>query len=213
MVHSPADLSEAIEAAQREALNAFNDDTVFLEKYISNPRHIEFQVIADTHGNCVHVFERECSIQRRHQKIIEESPSVALTDELRAQMGADAVKVATASGYVNAGQSSSSLTISGKYYFLEMNTRIQVEHPVTEMVTGTDLVVEQIRIAAGLPLSDQFYHLSQRGHAIECRLYAEDGEGNFMPSTGAIEHYTEPVGPGVRVDSGIMQGSDITIDL
>jgi acetyl-CoA carboxylase biotin carboxylase subunit len=212
VVHRSEDLREAVEAAQREALNAFNDDTVYLEKYISNPRHIEFQVIADSHGNCVHVFERECSIQRRHQKIIEESPSVAVSEELRARMGADAVKVATAANYVSAGTVEFLLDDTGNYYFLEMNTRIQVEHPVTELVTGVDLVIEQIRVAAGERLSEAFMHLSQRGHAIECRIYAEDGENNFMPSTGSILHYSEPVGPGIRVDSGIRQGTEVTID-
>ncbi|MBD3404168.1 acetyl-CoA carboxylase biotin carboxylase subunit [candidate division GN15 bacterium] len=212
IVHKPEELADAVEGAKREAAGAFGDDTVYLEKYISNPRHIEFQVIADTHGNCVHVFERECSIQRRHQKIIEETPSIALTDEIRAKMGADAVKVARAAGYVNAGTVEFLFDLSGNYYFLEMNTRIQVEHPITEMVTGTDLVVEQIRVAAGLPLSEQFYSLTQRGHAIECRIYAEDGEANFMPSTGKLIHYSEPVGPGVRVDSGVELGSEITID-
>ena len=212
VVHSAAELQDAVEAARREAKNAFDDDTVYLEKYIVNPRHIEFQVLADTHGNAVHVFERECSIQRRHQKIIEETPSVALDDDKRAQMGADAVRVAQAAGYVNAGTVEFLFDATGNYYFLEMNTRIQVEHPVTELVTGTDLVVEQIRIAAGLPLSEQFSHLTQRGHAIECRIYAEDGENNFMPSTGTIVHYSEPVGPGIRVDSGVVQGTEVTID-
>jgi acetyl-CoA carboxylase biotin carboxylase subunit len=212
IVRRPEDLMESIEAAQREAKGAFGDDTVYIEKYIANPRHIEFQVLADTHGNCVHVFERECSIQRRHQKIIEETPSVALTDEKRARMGSDAVKVAQAAGYVNAGTVEFLFDENGNYYFLEMNTRLQVEHPVTEMVTGTDLAVEQVRIAAGLPLSDGLYHLTQRGHAIECRIYAEDGENGFMPSTGKVVHYSEPVGPGIRTDSGIMAGSEITID-
>ena len=212
IVHSEAQLPEAIEAARREAKNAFDDDTVYLEKYLVNPRHIEFQVIADTHGHTVHVFERECSIQRRHQKIIEETPSMALDDAKRAKMGADAVKVAQTAGYVNAGTVEFLYDESGHYYFLEMNTRVQVEHPVTEMVTGVDLVIEQIRIAAGLPLAEQFHHLTQRGHAIECRIYAEDGENNFMPSTGRILHYTEPVGPGIRVDSGVTTGTEITID-
>ncbi|MBU0983362.1 MAG: acetyl-CoA carboxylase biotin carboxylase subunit [candidate division Zixibacteria bacterium] len=212
IVHKADELDAALEAAQREALNAFNDDTVYLEKYIASPRHIEFQVIADSHGNAVHLFERECSIQRRHQKIIEETPSVALTPELRARMGADAVKVAQAADYVNAGTVEFLFDPDGNYYFLEMNTRIQVEHPITEMVTGIDLVVEQIRVAAGLPLSFTQEQLNQRGHAIECRLYAEDGDNNFMPSTGKILHYSEPSGPGIRVDSGVMQGGQITID-
>ncbi len=212
VVHAPEQLEEAVEAARREGKNAFGDDTVYLEKYISNPRHIEFQVIADSHGNCVHVFERECSIQRRHQKIIEETPSVAVTEDIRARMGADAVKVTQAADYINAGTVEFLLDENGDYYFLEMNTRIQVEHPITEMVAGVDLVAEQIRIAAGLPLSEELHNLSQRGHAIECRIYAEDGENNFMPSIGSIIHYTEPSGPGVRVDSGVMAGTEVSID-
>ncbi|UCE25882.1 MAG: acetyl-CoA carboxylase biotin carboxylase subunit [Candidatus Zixiibacteriota bacterium] len=212
IVDAPEQLGDALDAARREAKNAFDDDTVYLEKYIVNPRHVEFQVLADHHGNTVHVFERECSIQRRHQKIIEETPSVALDDDLRARMGADAVKVAQAAGYTNAGTVEFLLDDTGHYYFLEMNTRIQVEHPVTEFVTGTDLVIEQIRIAAGQPLSDQLKSLHQKGHAIECRIYAEDGENGFMPSTGTILHYSEPTGPGIRVDSGIARGSEITID-
>ncbi|MEW5796349.1 MAG: acetyl-CoA carboxylase biotin carboxylase subunit [Candidatus Zixiibacteriota bacterium] len=212
IVHQPNELNDALEAARREALNAFNDDSVYLEKYIANARHIEFQVLADSHDNCVHAFERECSIQRRHQKIIEETPSVALNEQLRTRMGDAAVAVAKAAGYVNAGTVEFLVDEKGAFYFLEMNTRIQVEHPITEMVTGTDLVVEQIRIAAGLPLSEQMHHLTQRGHAIECRIYAEDGENSFMPSTGRILHYTEPIGPGIRVDSGITRGSEITID-
>jgi len=211
-VHEPGALNDALEAARREALNAFNDDSVYLEKYIPNARHVEFQVLADTHGNCVHVFERECSIQRRHQKIIEETPSVALDDKLRARMGEAAVAVAKAAGYVNAGTVEFLVDENGGFYFLEMNTRIQVEHPITEMVTGTDLVVEQIKIASGRPLSEQLYKLTQRGHAIECRIYAEDGENNFLPCTGRILHYTEPTGPAIRVDSGITKGTEITID-
>ncbi len=183
-----------------------------LEKYIANPRHIEFQVLADNHGNCIHVFERECSIQRRHQKIIEETPSIAVTPELRAKMGADAVKVAQTAHYTNAGTVEFLLDDTGHYYFLEMNTRIQVEHPVTEMVTGVDLVIEQIRVAAGLPLGDHLKNLTQRGHAIECRIYAEDGENGFLPSSGNVLFYSEPTGPGVRVDSGIVSGSEITIN-
>jgi len=211
IVHEQAQLKESLEAARREALHAFGDDTVYLEKYLTESRHIEFQVLADQHGHCIHLFERECSIQRRHQKIIEETPSVALTDELRARMGADAVKVAHAAGYTNAGTVEFLLDKSGKYYFLEMNTRIQVEHPITEMVTGVDLVVEQIKVAAGLPLGEYLKQLTQRGHAIECRIYAEDGENNFLPSTGKIIHYSEPEGPGIRVDSGVALGSEISI--
>ncbi len=212
IVNEPAGLKDAVEAAQREARNAFGDDSVYLEKYISNPRHIEFQVLADNHGDCIHVFERECSIQRRHQKIIEETPSVAVSPELRARMGADAVKVAKAAHYTNAGTVEFLLDDSGHYYFLEMNTRIQVEHPVTEFVTGVDLVIEQIRVAAGQPLGSHLKQLTQRGHAIECRIYAEDGENGFLPSTGKILFYSEPTGPGIRVDSGIRDGSEVSID-
>jgi len=212
IVNSPAGLKDAVEAAQREARNAFGDDSVYLEKYISNPRHIEFQVLADHHGDCIHVFERECSIQRRHQKIIEETPSVAVSPELRARMGADAVKVAKTAHYTNAGTVEFLLDDTGHYYFLEMNTRIQVEHPVTEFVTGVDLVIEQIKVAAGLPLGPHLKQLTQRGHAIECRIYAEDGENGFLPSTGRILFYSEPTGPGIRVDSGIHEGSEVSID-
>lgn len=212
VVHKKSDLQEAVEAARREAKNAFGDGTLFLEKYLVNPRHIEFQVIADSHGNCVHLFERECSIQRRHQKIIEESPSVALDDKLRKQMGDDAVKVARTANYLNAGTVEFLLDEKGEYFFLEMNTRIQVEHPVTEMVTSTDLVVEQIKIAAGEKLSEAILKAKQRGHAIECRIYAEDGQNNFMPSTGKIIYYQEPEGEGIRVDSGISLNTDITVN-
>ena len=211
VVHKKEELKEAVSAAKREAKNAFNDDRVYLEKFIVNPRHIEFQILADRHGNIIHLFERECSIQRRHQKIIEETPSVAMTDELRTRMGADAVRVAQASGYVNAGTVEFLLDESGGYYFLEMNTRIQVEHPITEMVTSVDLVVEQIRVAQGESI-EHLKNVKQSGHAIECRIYAEDGENNFMPSTGKVLHYSEPSGPGVRVDSGIQKGAEVTID-
>jgi len=212
VVERPSDLQSAIEAARREAKGAFDDDTVYLEKFIVKPRHIEFQILADHHGNTIHLFERECSIQRRHQKIIEETPSAVLNDELRNRMGKDAVKVAQTAHYTNAGTVEFLFDESGHYYFLEVNTRLQVEHPVTEMVTGVDLVIEQIRIAAGHPLSDQIRNLTQRGHAIECRIYAEDGENNFFPSTGSIIHYSEPAGPGIRVDSGMQAGMEITID-
>ncbi len=212
VVNEPADLETAVEGAKREAKSAFGDDTVYLEKYIVDPRHIEFQVMADSHGNVVHVFERECSIQRRHQKIVEETPSTAVTDELRIEMGKAAVEVTKAADYVGAGTIEFLLDKSGKFYFLEMNTRIQVEHPVTEEVTGVDLVAEQIRIASGYELSDHFKNLTQRGHSIECRIYAEDASNNFMPSIGKILLYREPTGPGVRVDSGVRQGSEVGID-
>jgi acetyl-CoA carboxylase biotin carboxylase subunit len=212
IVHRKEDLKSSVEAAMREAKNAFNDDTVYLEKYIENPRHIEFQILVDNHDNAVHLFERECSIQRRHQKIIEETPSTALTPALRAQMGSAAVRVATAAGYRNAGTVEFLVDKNGSFYFLEMNTRIQVEHPVTEMTTGADLVVEQIRIAAGEPISEYLQKTVQRGHAIECRIYAEDGENNFLPSSGEILYYEEPVGPGIRVDSGIAKGTVVGVE-
>jgi acetyl-CoA carboxylase biotin carboxylase subunit len=212
VVQRPEDLQSSIEAAKREAKNAFDDDTVYLEKYIENPRHIEFQVLADNHGNTIHLFERECSIQRRHQKIIEETPSTALTPALRAQMGTAAARVATVAGYRNAGTVEFLLDKNGGFYFLEMNTRLQVEHPITEMTTAVDLVVEQIRIAAGEKISDYIIKSTQRGHAIECRIYAEDGENNFLPSSGEILYYQEPAGPGIRVDSGIALGSVVGVE-
>ncbi len=212
VVHEKALLKESVEAAMREAKNAFGDDTVYLEKYIENPRHVEFQVLADSHGNTIHLFERECSIQRRHQKIIEETPSVALTPELRARMGDAAVKATEAAKYVNAGTIEFLVDTKGGFYFLEMNTRVQVEHPVTEMVTGIDLVVEQIRIAAGLEISDNARNATQRGHSIECRIYAEDAENNFLPSSGDILYYEEPTGPGIRVDSGVTCNTKVGTD-
>lgn len=212
IVRSESELKDAVESARRESEAAFGDNRVYIEKYLQRPRHIEFQVFADSHGNCVHLFERECSIQRRHQKIIEESPSTALTPELRMRMGTAAVRAAQSVKYVNAGTVEFLLDEQKNYYFLEMNTRIQVEHPITEVVTGTDLVVEQLRVAAGLPLSELVMKPIQRGHAIECRIYAEDGENNFMPSTGTILQYSEPAGPGIRVDSGVALGSEISID-
>ncbi len=211
-VGSEKDLAGAVESARREAKNAFGDERVYLEKLLINPRHIEFQILADEHGSCIHLFERECSIQRRHQKIIEETPSVALNEDLRVRMGGDAVKVARAANYSNAGTVEFLLDDEGNYYFLEMNTRLQVEHPITEMVTGIDLVVEQIKIAAGQKLNPELKNSVQRGHAIECRIYAEDGENKFLPSTGTILFYCEPSGPGIRVDSGVMQGNEITIN-
>ncbi len=211
VVRSAADLLPALESAQREALNAFGDDSVFLEKYIEDGRHIEFQVFADSHGNTIHLFERECSIQRRHQKIIEESPSPLLDSETRAKMGAAAVEAARAVGYVNAGTVEFIVDAARNFYFLEMNTRLQVEHPVTEWVTGLDLVKLQIRVAAGetLPFTQQ--QVSQRGHAIELRIYAEDPSNNFLPDIGTITRYREPFAPGVRIDSGVAEGDEISI--
>ncbi len=212
VVQNQKELKESLEAAQREAKNAFNDDTVYLEKYIEDPRHIEFQILGDKHGNVIHLFERECSIQRRHQKIIEETPSVAVTADLREMMGNAAVKAAKACGYYSAGTVEFLLDKSGYYYFLEMNTRIQVEHPVTEMTTGVDLVAEQIKIAAGEKIPDYVKESRQRGHAIECRIYAEDAENNFLPSSGEILYYEEPTGPGIRVDSGVRQGTVVGVE-
>src|SRR5881409_2859823 len=196
LVERPADLAGAMASASREAANAFGDARVFVEKYIRRPRHIEFQILGDSHGNTIHVFERECSIQRRHQKIIEETPSTALTPELRLQMGAAAVAAAKAANYRGAGTVEFILDAAGNFYFLEMNTRIQVEHPVTEMTTGLDLVREQVRIASGEKLSYAQADLRQTGHSIECRVYAEVPEEDFRPSTGTIELYEPPAGPG-----------------
>ena len=209
-VHDARDFPEQLAGARREAQSAFGDGTVFLERLIPRPRHVEIQVLGDAHGNLIHLGERECSIQRRHQKIVEESPSVALTPALRAAMGETAVRIAKAAGYVNAGTLEFMLDADQRFYFLEMNTRLQVEHPVTELVTGLDLVRQQIRIAAGEPPGLVQEQIRPRGHAIEVRLYAEDPERDFLPSTGAIATFIPPVGPGVRVDSGIASGDEIT---
>ncbi len=211
IVHAPADLPDALAAARRESEHAFGDPTLFLEKYVEHGRHIEFQVLADAHGHTVHLFERECSIQRRHQKIIEETPSPLLTPEVRARMGQAAVDAARAVGYVNAGTVEFIADTSGAFYFLEMNTRLQVEHPITEMVTGVDLAAQQIRIAAGEPLPFAQSDLTQRGHAIECRVYAEDPDNGFLPAIGPVLRTVEPAGPGVRVDAGIVTGDQVTI--
>jgi acetyl-CoA carboxylase, biotin carboxylase subunit len=209
VVRSVDELAGALESAQREAKNAFGDDAVYVEKYIDGPRHVEIQVLGDTHGTMLHLCERECSVQRRHQKMIEEAPSIAVTPELRARMGATAVAAARAAGYVNAGTCEFLLDKQGNYYFLEMNTRIQVEHPVTELITGIDLVQWQIRIAAGdrLPFVQEL--IVPRGWAIECRITSEDFQNGFLPSTGRVEHLRVPSGPGVRWDSGIEVGSDV----
>ncbi|HWL95022.1 MAG TPA: hypothetical protein VNT79_15995, partial [Phycisphaerae bacterium] len=187
------------------------DPRVFIEKYISRPRHIEFQIFGDAHGNVVHLFERECSIQRRHQKIVEESPSTALSADLRARMGEAAVRAAKAIGYTNAGTVEFILDESGAFYFLEVNTRLQVEHPVTEMVVGHDLVRAQLLVAAGDRMPFEQDQLRQSGHAIECRIYAENPGANFVPSTGRIQQYAAPASPGIRVDSGVRAGSDVTV--
>lgn len=203
IVHSSDLLSAALEATSREASSYFGDGTVYVEKFIEEPRHIEFQILGDNHGNVVHLFERECSIQRRYQKMIEEAPSPTLTPEIRARMGEAAVNIGKAIGYNNAGTIEFLVDSALNFYFLEMNTRIQVEHPVTEMITGVDLVEEQIRIASGEKLRLKQEELSINGHAIECRIYAEDPENGFAPSPGRMTCYMEPSGPNIRVDSGI----------
>jgi 3-methylcrotonyl-CoA carboxylase alpha subunit len=202
---------EALAAAKREALAAFGDDAVLLERYLRDPRHIEFQVLADAHGNTIHLGERECSIQRRHQKIVEEAPSVALSPELRAEMGAAAVRAAASVGYVNAGTCEFMLDRDNRYYFLEMNTRLQVEHPVTELVYGVDLVQWQLRIANGERLTISQDEVRPRGWAIETRIYAEDPANHMLPSTGRITVWSPPEGPGVRVDAGVTSGSDVSV--
>ncbi len=209
VVHTSEDIADALASAQREARNAFGDDAVYVEKYIDGPRHVEIQILADGYGNVIHLGERECSVQRRHQKMIEEAPSVAVSPALRAEMGATAVAAARAAGYVNAGTCEFLLDRSGAFYFLEMNTRIQVEHPVTELVMGIDLVQWQIRIAAGEPLPFAQKDFHPRGWAIECRITSEDPTNGFLPSTGRVEYLQIPGGPGVRWDSGIEQGSDV----
>lgn len=212
IVRSASELSEAIAAAQREASHAFGDDRVFLEKYIDSPRHIEFQILADSHGNTVHLFERECSIQRRHQKIIEETPSPLLTPEMRAKMGEAAVAAAKTVGYVNAGTVEFIVDATTRdFYFLEMNTRLQVEHPITEAITGIDLAQAQINIAAGKHLPFKQNDLHQRGHAIECRVYAEDPANDFLPSIGKVLRAVEPTRAGVRVDAGVHTGDGVSI--
>ncbi len=212
IVHEQKDLAEALEGAMREAKAAFGDSRIFLERYVERPRHIEFQVFADTHRNVIHLFDRECSIQRRHQKVVEETPSTALAPELRKRMGEAAVEAAKAANYVNAG-TVEFLFDSAKqdFYFLEVNTRIQVEHPVTEEVVGVDLVAEQFRVAAGEKLSWKQSDLSQRGHAIEARIYAEDPANGFLPAAGPLLFLEEPTGPGIRVDSGIVAGREIPV--
>lgn len=211
IVSSEKDLKSSLEGSRREAKSAFGDETVYLEKYIEEPRHVEFQVLADNHGNRVHLFERECSIQRRHQKIVEETPSMALDPELRARMGEAAKKVIEISGYTNAGTVEFLLDKNKNFYFLEVNARLQVEHPVTELVTGIDLVRQQIAIACGDKLPFTQEEVAQRGHAIECRIYAEDPSNNFLPCSGKVLFMKEPQGPGVRYDCGIYSGWDVPI--
>jgi acetyl-CoA carboxylase biotin carboxylase subunit len=205
------DLPEEIQGARREALHAFGDGRLLIEKYVANAHHVEFQVFGDQHGNLVHLFERECSVQRRHQKIIEETPSPLLTSSLREEMGKAAAAAAKAVNYYNAGTIEFIVDPqTHKFYFLEMNTRLQVEHPVTELVTGLDLVHWQIRVANGEHFPFAQSHFTQRGHAVECRIYAEEPDHGFLPSTGRLLQFVEPRGPGIRVDSGFAAGSDVT---
>ena len=211
VVESEADFESQMDRAISEAISAFGDGSVFIEKYVGSPRHIEIQVMADSHGNVLYLFERECSIQRRHQKVIEEAPSSVLTPELRKKMGEAAVLVAKSCDYLGAGTVEFLLDENNNFYFLEMNTRLQVEHPVTEWITGTDLVELQIRVARGEALAIKQEDLKIKGHAMELRVYAEDPMNDFLPSVGNLEEYQLPVGQGIRVDNGFEQGMDIPI--
>ena len=213
-VRAAGEVENAIQRARREAEAAFGDGTLYVERLVERPRHVEIQVFADRHGQAVHLFERECSIQRRHQKVIEESPCPVLTPALRTRMGEAAVAAARAAGYVNAGTVEFLLEGDGeaaRFFFLEMNTRLQVEHPVTELVTGVDLVRAQLLVASGGQLPWTQASLSQRGHAIECRIYAEDPSRDFLPQAGPLLMYREPQGPGIRVDAGVREGSEVPV--
>ncbi len=211
LVRNQQDVVSSIRAARSEAMAAFGDDAVYIEKYIDSPHHIEFQILADKHGHTIHLFERECSVQRRHQKVIEETPSPLMNPKVRAEMGEHAVAAAKAVGYHGAGTIEFIVDDNLNYYFLEMNTRLQVEHPITERVVGVDLVREQVLIAAGEHLQLKQEELQQKGHAIECRIYAEDHEQNFRPSPGLIKHISEPLGPGIRHDGYVYSGFEIPI--
>ncbi len=210
VVASPTEAVDAFESARREGRAYFADGSVYVERYLEDPRHVEVQVLADAHGNVIHLGERDCTIQRRHQKLVEESPSPGVTPELRERIGRIAIDAARAVGYRSAGTVEGLLTPDGTYFFMEMNTRIQVEHTVTELVTGVDLVREQVLVAAGEPLSLRQEDVVLRGHAIECRINAEDASAGFLPSPGRITRYREPAGPGVRVDSGVAAGSEVS---
>ncbi|MBD8491335.1 acetyl-CoA carboxylase biotin carboxylase subunit [Echinicola sp. CAU 1574] len=211
IVEQESEFEEQMQRAVSEAKSAFGDGAVFIEKYITSPRHIEIQILGDQHGNIVHLFERECSVQRRHQKVIEEAPSAVVSPQMREAMGKAAVDVAKACNYYGAGTVEFIVDEKLNFYFLEMNTRLQVEHPVTEMITGKDLVREQVYIAAGKKLSFSQNDLSIRGHAIEVRVYAEDPKNNFLPDIGKLSFYKKPHGPGIRVDDGFAEGMDIPI--
>jgi 3-methylcrotonyl-CoA carboxylase alpha subunit len=211
IVRHADELQSAIESAAREAMKAFGDDRLLLERYIEEPRHVEFQIFGDSHGNIIHLFERDCSIQRRHQKVVEETPAPRYPDELRQRMAKAAIAAARGVDYRNAGTVEFIVTPEGEFYFLEMNTRLQVEHPVTELVAGVDLVRAQINVAAGAAMPWTQEQLRQRGHAMQVRVYAEDPDDRFLPQSGTIAHYREPAGPGVRVDSGVMRGTEISV--
>lgn len=211
IVREEADIESSLRMAQNEAKSSFGDDSVFIEKYIENPRHIEFQILADEHGNVVHLGERECSMQRRHQKIIEETPSVIMNEKLRNEMGECAKRIVKAAGYSNAGTVEFIVDMDNKFYFLEVNTRLQVEHPITEMRTGLDLVREQLKIASGEKLAFKQEDIHFTGHTIECRICAEDSESNFMPSTGKITYMKNILSNGMREDTGIEQGNEISV--
>ena len=211
IVREPGELRAQVESARREAMKAFGDDRLLLEKYIEEPRHVEFQIFGDARGEVVHLFERDCSIQRRHQKVVEETPAPRYEDELRQRMAQAAVAAARGVDYRNAGTVEFIVTPENDFYFLEMNTRLQVEHPITELVVGVDLVRAQIDVAGGKPLPWRQEELGQRGHAIEVRVYAEDPDDRFLPQSGTIGFYAEPAGPGVRVDAGVGQGSEVGV--
>ena len=211
VVHEEKQIGEAIRAARSEAKSSFGDDAVFIEKYVEEPRHIEFQILADRHGNVIHLFERECSIQRRHQKVIEEAPSMAVDEDLRSRMGEAAVSASRAAGYWSAGTVEFLVDRHRNFYFLEMNTRLQVEHPVTEMITGVDIAKEMFRIASGEKLSIRQEDVTMNGWALECRIYAEDPFNNFLPSPGVIQTLRVPSGPGVRDDSGVYAGYEVPL--
>ena len=211
IVDQEKDLESQMKMAVSEAIAAFGDGSVFIEKYVTSPRHIEIQVMADKHGNVIHLFERECSIQRRHQKVVEEAPSAVLTPELRHDMGIAAVNVARSCDYVGAGTVEFLLDEDLNFYFLEMNTRLQVEHPVTELITGVDLVQLQIEVARGEELSIEQSDLEINGHALELRVYAEDPLNDFLPSVGKLDTYVLPEGEGIRVDNGFEEGMDVPI--
>ncbi|MDZ7694147.1 MAG: hypothetical protein U5K69_24010 [Balneolaceae bacterium] len=212
IIRDKTEFQSGIKGARSEARNAFGDDRVYIEKYLQEPRHVEFQIIADEHGNTLHVFDRECSIQRRHQKVIEEAPCAILSPEMREEMGQAAIAAAEACDYVGAGTIEFLVDKDRNFYFLEMNTRLQVEHPVTRLITGFDLVRLQILVAEGKELPIAQEDITRTGHAVECRIYAEDPRDNFLPSTGKLNKHRIPAGNGVRVDAGVEEGQNITIN-